>query len=334
MSGDQAAEDYMADGYASDEYFSDECIADEFLTGNNAAQHPFGENVSYTLSGKTLTLSGSGYVSRYCLPEELPFNVNDVEKLVINDGIEQLDSSLFEGYENLREVKIAGSVKVIGNSAFACWAGDSALEKVELEEGVEELGSSSFRGNKALKSIILPESLKVLGGGCFESTGLKSIEIPAGVEEIDLGVSGTPFNSCVDLTELTVSAENKKYDSRDGCNAVIETATDTLVAACRTTEIPESVTALGPMSYCNLFFEIWQEEGEHVFTVPGHIKKIGERAFGANLLDRIVLEEGIEEIDDLAFWNNNITKLEIPASVRYIGGGIIDIDEDEYEGVF
>ena len=68
---------------------------------------------------------------------------------------------------------------------------------------------------------------------------LSSIIIPKNVERIYVGAfSDTPLSS------IMVSQDNKWYDSRNNCNAIIETSSNTLIAGCQNTVIPEEILAI------------------------------------------------------------------------------------------
>ncbi len=69
---------------------------------------------------------------------------------------------------------------------------------------------------------------------------MTSITIPASVSDI----GAYALAGCPNLEHLRVEPGNPKYDSRDGCNAIIETETNTLIACCKNTKIPESVTKI------------------------------------------------------------------------------------------
>ena len=58
-------------------------------------------------------------------------------------------------------------------------------------------------------------------------------------------IGGSAFEGCKSLTNITVDENNTKYDSRNGCNAIIETASNTLIVGCQNTIIPNSVTSIG-----------------------------------------------------------------------------------------
>ena len=54
-----------------------------------------------------------------------------------------------------------------------------------------------------------------------------------------------PFFGCLALKSIVVSEDNGQYDSRGGCNAIIETETNELIAGCDYTVIPDDVTRIG-----------------------------------------------------------------------------------------
>ena len=86
-------------------------------------------------------------------------------------------------------------------------------------------------------------SSDVLGIGPSAFMGVKSLEsvfIPKGVIKID----SQAFYGCEELRSIVVSEENPVFDSRDGSNAIIETATDTLVLGCKNTVIPDGIKSI------------------------------------------------------------------------------------------
>ncbi len=71
---------------------------------------------------------------------------------------------------------------------------------------------------------------------------------------------------------MTVDAGNPKYDSRNSCNAIIETSSNTLIAGCKNSTIPSSVTTIGFHAFFNC-------TGLTSFEIPSSVTSIGERAF-------------------------------------------------------
>ena len=93
------------------------------------------------------------------------------------------------------------------------------------------------------------------------------------------------------LTSIIVADENKVYDSRNNCNAIIETKTNRLIQGCANTVIPDSVTEIGNWAFdaCKRLKSI---------TIPKSVNKIGVSVF---------------------FWCDELTSVTIPNSVTEIG---------------
>lgn len=125
------------------------------------------------------------------------------------------------------------SVTSIGESAFEdC----SELTSINIPNSVITIGVDAFYGCTGLTSVIIPNSVTSIGKRAFYScTGLKSVTIPNSVTSIGF----VAFNRCGALTSIVVADGNIVYDSRDGCNAIIETATNTLITGCQNTVIPQ-----------------------------------------------------------------------------------------------
>ena len=117
-------------------------------------------------------------------------------------------------------------------------------------------------------SIVIPSSVNSIGTYAFAGSSLTSITIPSTISTI--GVN--PFAGCNNLTSIIVSTSNSNYDSRNNCNAIIETATNTIVATCQTTSIPSTVTAIGTEA-----FSIRNDLTTMV--IPSNITAIGNGAF-------------------------------------------------------
>ena len=129
---------------------------------------------------------------------------------------------------------------------------------------------------------------------------MTSIEIPNSVTSIE----GSAFSKCTSLTSIVVDNGNIKYDSRNGCNAIIETTSNTLIAGCQNTIIPNSVTSIGDDTFMNC-------TSLTSIEIPNSITSIGKRAFsGCEKLTSIEIPNSVTRIGNYAFYRcDSLTKI-------------------------
>jgi hypothetical protein len=226
-----------------------------------------------------------------------------------------------------------GPVTDIGENAFAYC---SNLASIELPESVTGIGDAAFFRCSSLVTITLPGDLLSIGRSAFKGcSSLEGIVIPGSVTSI----GEETFIGCDALSSIVVKAGNKVYDSRDRCNAIIETATNTLVFGCATTEIPSGVTKIGDYAFqeCTNLTYIY---------IPNGVKSIGKSAFaGCSGLDHVGMEnsvthigygafmectnlssmgvsENLTDIEALAFaYCSSLVSIELPYNIKTIGDG-------------
>jgi len=213
----------------------------------------------------------------------------------------------FSMLDKLTQVSIPASVKEIGREAFV---GCANLESVDMKEGLKEICQEAFRSCTSLSSLNLPLGLESIGFASFTNClNLETIRIPRSASDIHI----TAFEGCDALCNIVVEEGNAIYDSREGCNAIIKTADNTLVVGCKGTQIPSSVTEIGPEA-----FKLCR--GLQSIFIPGSVVAIGEDAFGnCTQLKTVTLSYGLKTIGQSAFWWCGLSELTIPASVRSIG---------------
>jgi hypothetical protein len=165
----------------------------------------------------------------------------------------------------------------------------------------------------AIESVNLPEGLTTIAGSAFYwCTGLTSLRIPSTVTSI--GATAFQGNA---LTELVVADGNEKYDSHGGCNAIIETATNTLVVGTPATVIPTDVTIIGNYAFNNM--------GRlTAMTIPEGVTTIGERAFATcQQLKEIKLPSTVTSIGANAFnYCDGMTKVTLGSGLTSIAKGV------------
>ena len=195
------------------------------------------------------------------------------------------------------------------------YSGEVEIPKVvikgELIFNVVRIADNAFTNCNGLTSVTIPNSITSIGEWIFSCTGVTSIKIPNSVVEI----KPFAFADCSNLTSIEVAWDNTSYDSRDYCNAIIETATNTLIAGCKNTVIPNTVTSIGDAAF----------QGSSELTsieIPSSVTKIGFQAFHSCGLTSIEIPSSVTTISDYAFvYCRNLTDITLPNSVTSIGQG-------------
>ena len=137
---------------------------------------------------------------------------------------------------------------------------------------------------------------------------IRSIVIPKNVSEIEYPEG---FSMFYDMEDFRVAKDNKTYDSRNDCNALIETATNTLLAGFNTTVIPNSVQHIGYSAFEYRY--MWSG------TIPEGVLTIGEGAFCCCLFEELTIPSTVTTIGEDAFESCDIEDLYIPGNVICIG---------------
>ena len=242
---------------------------------------------SLTIGNSVKTIGVDAFSSCYGLPSvTIPNSVT-----IIGDGA-------FNGCFGMTSITISNSVTSIGDEAFSGCAG---LNSIIIPNSVKTIGNYAFTGCNGLAEFIIPNSVSSIGEGAFKNcNGLTSFTIPENVEIIGEGV----LAYCNNLNSIVVDKDNTKYDSRENCNAIIETANNTLIAGCQNTIIPNSVKAIGNRSF-------WGCSSLTSVTIPNSVTNIGERAFSlCTNLTSIVIGNSITSIEDYAIAGcSNLTNM-------------------------
>ena len=219
----------------------------------------------------------------------------------------------------------------IGSFAFRDCEG---LTSVTIPDGVTSIGRFAFSGCKGLTSITIPDSVTIIDGFAFGwCSGLTNVTIGNGVTSIGERV----FEGCTGLTNIVVDSANTVYDSRDNCNAIINTSTNELVVGCKSTVIPNTVTSIGEQSFynCSSLTSIiipnsvtsidrkafYQCTGLTSVTIPNSVTSIGNQAFiSCSGLTSVTIGNSVTSIGSSAFNScSGLTSVTIPGSVTSIG---------------
>ena len=231
-------------------------------------------------------------------------------------------------------------ISVGAGAFFEC----GSLTSVTIPSSVISIGDLAFYNCGGLISVSIPSSVISIGDGAFFGCdSLTSVGIPGSVESI----GGLPFLNCCSLEQIIVSEANTVYCSVNNC--LIEKASRTLVAGCKTSIIPSdgSVTSIGGGAFYNCI-------GLTSVTIPSSVIEIEKGAFsGCDNLERMAVspdngvycsinnciiekfvktlvagcktsiipsDGSVTSIEEYAFYNcGNLTSVTIPSSVTSIG---------------
>ena len=245
----------IINNYATPDYIFSEIEIDGVVQENLVKTYTFdttGEHtVKYTLVDPTLFL-GFGYCTNL-ISISIPNSVTTIDEFAL--GL----------CTNLTSVTMSNNVTSIGSDAFlSC----ESLTNITIPDSVTTIGMAAFAGCTGLTSINIPNSVTSIGNNAFDGCSFTSITIPSSVTSI----GSNPFINCSVLTNITVDSNNPNYDSRNNCNAIIETSTNALIQGCQNTIIPNSVTtiSMGAFAGCT---------GLTSITIPSGVTSIGSAAF-------------------------------------------------------
>ena len=259
------------------------------------------------------------------------YECSGLTELTLPNSLESIEYFAFAYCSGLTELTLPNSVTSIGSSAFG---GCSGLTKLTLPNSLESIGEYAFSGCSGLTELTLPNSLTSIGRYAFAyCSGLTELTLPSSVTSIEKGafdgcsglteltlpnsvtsIGDGAFAYCSGLEKITVESENSRYDSRDNCNSIIETKTNTLIAGCKNSVMPNSVTSIGNGAFggCSGLTEL---------TLPNSLESIGWYAFsGCSGLTELTLPNSVTSIGWYAFSNcSGLTELTLPNSVTSIG---------------
>lgn len=273
----------------------------------------------------------------------LYLNGQEIKDLVIPSDVTSVKNYAFYLCYGLNSITIPSSVKSIGKHAFQ---GCTDVTSVTFQGAVSSIDKNAFQycgqladstsvhisdlaawcncsfntsasnplylarhliiNGREVKDLVIPNGVSDIKEYAFYNcSSLNSLTISSGVNNI--GTSA--FKGCIGLNSIKVEQGNTKYDSREGCNAIIETATNTLIMGSNNTFIPNSVSVIGDKAFensCDLRY----------IAIPEGVTSMGSSAFLGCCFSKN------------AFVNNSSL-----TSTNYWGANIFDGEETD-DGLF
>ena len=253
-----------------------------------------------------------------------------LDSINIGDSVEAIGQGAFYENTSLRAAIIGRSVKEIGvdafnycisltqievdseNTVFDSRNNCNAIIRTETNELIQgcvntlipntvtRIGPNAFEYCRGLPTIYIPQSVTSIGSFAFRNCRqMASIFIPRSVTSIGKGSDGSddnPFSGCYSLTSIIVENGNPAYDSRENCNAIINTASNKLIAGCQNTVVPNMVTAIADYAFDGMI--ILSD-----INLPSSLTSIGEAAFNnCSSLADFTIPENVISVGRNAFY--------------------------------
>ena len=226
------------------------------------------------------------------------FGFCDLKEVTIPSSVVNIGGGAFGGCYKLKSITIAS-----GNSVYDSREGCNAIinshtnelmqgcQNTVIPSSVTSIADNAFEWQYYLENITIPESVKSIGYYAFYNcSDLEKVYIPSSVTYIGPGA----FGGCTDLSEVVVSPQNTTYDSRNNSNAIVETASNTLIHANKYSQIPDDITSVGDNALAGY--------NANSLSLPEGIISIGNQSFRDSWLRSLTLPSTLEEMGYGAFW--------------------------------
>lgn len=142
--------------------------------------------------------------------------------------VRYIGAEAFKDCTKLSSIEIPNWISTIRRSAFSSCVG---LTNIDFPRSVKEIGRAAFSECMGLTNIFIPNTVSVIGKSYHRSFRTSNHR-------------ENPFARCPNIDTIEVEGSNPYYNSKNHCNAIIETTTNKLISGCKNTIIPQSVRTI------------------------------------------------------------------------------------------
>lgn len=221
-------------------------------------------------------------------------------------------------YSGLTEFKLPKYVETLCEGAFE---GCFDLKSCELNTTIDELPSRVFGRAYSLRYISLPPQIKVIGDGAFYDSAIESIKLPKELEQIKDQAFAETFLRTIRIPDKvhTIGYQAFYYSNLDSVffGKSLRNIGPWAFTECYSlkyiNELPQGLERIGELAFASTHLDSYD------LVVPGSTQVIGEMAFADSKLRSVVFEKGVKKIEGEAFFYCNLTEVNIPEGMSYIG---------------
>lgn len=263
----------------------------------------------------------------------------DVTSFVIPNTITRIENEAFAYCWNAGDIQVPENVKYIGDRAFYVCSG---IRNIRIPMTVTHIGEDAFALFSQNDSVVEDYYIETIQWNCnldFSCLGKSFIGDCNNVRDYNvrkliIGKDVTKFTFCDNpyddpfyesrgtlkkVESIEVNELNPVFDSRDGCNAIINTSQNKLIAGINNTVIPATVTRIGEFAFmdCDAITSI---------DIPSGVTNIDDGAFcGCSALESFTIPSGVTTIGYRTFLNcGKLETITIPASLTGIGSSAFE----------
>lgn len=212
-------------------------------------------------------------------------NGEELTDLIVPEDVIDIQDYMFYKIQSIKSITLSNTVTSIGKHAFyQC----RNLTSVNFGNRLEKIGEEAFWGCSNLSSLNIPSSV--------------------------ITIEPKAFEGCGGLNTIVVDKNNKIYDSRDNCNALIESESNTLIRGCNNTTIPNNIAFIKESSfnYC---------ENLNSVNIPEGVTSIDDYTFSeCSGLISVSLPNSLTNLGTYAFQKcSSLSSINIPENVTTIG---------------
>ena len=237
---------------------------------------------------------------------------NALESLRLPANLESFSSTML-GCENLESIEIVNGVNfTTDKDKVAIFTNDmsellyylptATKTSYTVPEGVKVIGENTFNNNSYLTSITLPSTLTHIGDLAFYSSQIETVQFTAGKDALAIGSQA--FANTDSLTSISLPANVSSIGdhafSRSGLAEITLGGSNSML------------DTIGASAF----------EGTSLTTIvlPDSVRLIDDRAFASSALAYITLNEGLIELGDGVFYDDeSLESVSLPSTLKTMG---------------